>query len=154
MNSKGLTLIEVLVAIVILAIGLLGVAKMQYMAVAGNAFGREMQVAVQLGQEKLEMIKSMSYIDVVSGNETLSDAHPSRFGGVTFTRTWWVMENCRDINVTLNPDNPCDPDSTTNCLSAMPNMKAVAVRVCWVDKNGGNRSVTLNGVKWNDEAAP
>jgi len=154
LGEKGLTLIEVMVAIVVLAIGLIGVAMMQYMAVAGNSFGREMQIATELGQERLEMIKATAYANVASANESLTDPDPSRFGGLTFTRRWWVANNCRNINVALNPNNPCDPNSAVNCADAMNNMRAVAVRVCWVDKNGGNHSVTLNGVKWDETATP
>lgn len=157
-NNKGLTLVEVLVAIVILAIGLLGVAMMQYMSVAGNAFGREMQIATELGQERLEIVKSMRYADVVTignGYESLSDsANLSRFGGNTFTRRWWIQTNCSDINVSPNPNNPCAPATTASCTTALNNALAIATRVCWVDKNGGNHSVTLTGVKWNETAAP
>ncbi len=168
-NNNGLTLIEVLVAIVILAIGLLGVAMMQYMAIAGNAFGREMQIATELGQERLEIIKSVNYANVTAGmtnagiywwaSEALSDANPSRFGGLTFTRAWWVVDNCR--NAQLNDPDPniplCNPPATTASCTAgatMPNMRAIAVRVCWTDKHGGNHSVTLNGLKWDETATP
>ncbi|MEW6002485.1 MAG: prepilin-type N-terminal cleavage/methylation domain-containing protein [Nitrospirota bacterium] len=155
LGEKGLTLIEVLVAIVILAIGLLGVALMQYMAIGGNAFGREMQIATELGQERIEIIKSSNYGSVVSGGDSLSDpTNPSRYGGLTFTRRWWVQNNCRDINVSLDPNNPCNPGSAVSCPSPMNNVMTVAVRVCWVDKNGGNHFVTLNGVKWDEMAMP
>ncbi len=153
-NNKGLTLVEVLVAIVILAVGLLGVALMQYVAIGGNAFGREMQIATELGQERLEMFKSTDYASVVTGNENLLSPEPSRFGGLTFNRVWWVQNNCRNIDVALTPTDPCNPASVVSCPDALSNMKAIAVRVCWVDKNGGNHSATLNGVKWDETAAP
>lgn len=130
-NNKGLTLVEVLVATVVLAVGLLGVAMMQYMAIGGNAFGREMQIATELGQERLEIIHSMNYASVVTGNDPpLSDPDPSRFGGLTFNRVWWVH------------------------ISGISNIKEIAVRVSWVDQHGGNHSVTLDGVKWDETAAP
>jgi prepilin-type N-terminal cleavage/methylation domain-containing protein len=157
-NNKGLTLVEVLVAIVILAVGLLGVAMMQYVAIGGNAFGREMQIATELGQELLEQTKSTSYTDanLTAGlhSQTLTSAEPSRFGGLTFNRVWWVQDNCRNINVTLTPSDPCSPTSVVSCPNLLINMKAIAVRVCWIDKNGGNHSASLNGVKWDETAAP
>jgi len=153
-NNRGLTLIEVLVAIAILSIGLLGVAMMQYMAVAGNAFGREMQIATELGQERLEIIKSLPYANVTTpaSPDSLSDPDPSRFGGLTFTRAWWVQDNCRNMSEVFNPNDPCN--SAFNCSVTMPNTKAIAVRVCWVDKYGGIHSVTLNGIKWDETATP
>ncbi|MEW6213995.1 MAG: prepilin-type N-terminal cleavage/methylation domain-containing protein, partial [Nitrospirota bacterium] len=154
-GEAGLTLIEVLVAIVILTIGILGVAMMQYMAVAGNAFGREMQIATELGQERLEIIKSTPYASVLAGynSEGIPEPDLSRFGGIAFTRAWWVADNCRNINVNLDPNNPCN-NTGSNCTDVISNFRAIAVRVCWIDKNGGNHSVTLNGVKWNETATP
>lgn len=154
LDNKGVSLVEVLVATVVLAIGLLGIAVMQYMAIAGNVFGREMQIASELGQEKLEIFKSADYASVVGGEENLSDSNTSRFGGMTFTRIWWVQDNCRNIKVEHKPDNPCDPKSIVSCTDALNNMKALEVRVCWTEKNSGNHSFTLNGVRWDETATP
>jgi prepilin-type N-terminal cleavage/methylation domain-containing protein len=184
-NKKGLTLIEVLIAIVILAIGLLGVAVLQYMAIGGNAFGREMQIATKLGQELLEVTRSISFRDS-SGNINsifLSGNHPTaldiafnpilqnpagsgdfnyepvtRSGGTAFNRIWWVANNCR--NLTINDPVPniavCNPVPTVACVdgASMDNISAISVRVCWVDKNGDNHSVTLNRIKWDETATP
>ena len=155
LDEAGLTLIEVLVAIAVLTIGLLGVAVMQYMAIAGNAFGREMHLATELAQERLEIVKSTPYASVISGNDpNLSDPDPSRYGGLTFRRTWWVCNNSRDIDVVLTPNDPCNPGSAVTCTNAMNNVKAIAVRVCWLDRRGGQYSVTLNRIKWNETATP
>ena len=158
LSQAGVSLVEVLVSIVVLSIGLLGVAMMQYMAIGGNAFGREMQVATELGQELLEQTKSTIYTDssLTQGfhSETLTSADTSRFGGLTFKRVWWVQDNCRNHNVTLTPTDPCNSASASTCVDAQSNMKATLVRVCWVDKNGGNHSATLNGVKWDEAATP
>jgi len=157
-SQAGVSLVEVLVSIVILSIGLLGIAMMQYMAIGGNAFGRETQIATELGQELLEQTKSTSYTNasLTDGfhSESLTSTDTSRFGGVTFNRVWWVKDNCRNHTVALTPTDPCNSASASTCADAQSNMKATLVRVCWVDKNGGNHSATLNGVKWNEEATP
>lgn len=165
-SESGLTLIEVMVAMIVLTIGLLGVAMMQYMAVGGNAFGREMQIATEVAQERLEIIKPMNYANAVTGmnnagtywwiSESLLDPDPSRFGGLTFTRVTWVTDNCRNTQVEdPDPNNPlCNPIAEAICENAMTNMRTITVRVCWVDKNGGNHSVTLSGMKWNESAIP
>lgn len=181
-NKKGLTLIEVLIAIVILTIGLLGVAILQYMAIGGNAFGREMQIATKLGQELLEVTRSTSFRNTAGNINSIFQAgsHPTaldspilqnpagsgdpnyepitRSGGITFNRIWWVMNNCRNLNINdPNPNSPvCNPIPPAACAGGalINNVSAVAVRVCWVDKNGGNHSVTLNGIKWDETATP
>lgn len=153
-NNKGVSLVEVLVATVVLAFGLLGVAVLQYAALAGNAFSREMQVGSELAQEKVEMFKSAEYSTLVDGAESLSDQNVSRFGGMIFLRRWWVRDGCRDVAVEYEPDNPCDPGAQVQCVSPLSDVKAVTVRVCWVDKNGGNHSISLNSLKRNEAVAP
>jgi prepilin-type N-terminal cleavage/methylation domain-containing protein len=179
-NNKGVTLIEVLVAAVVLTVGLLGVAMMQYAAITGNAFGKEMQTATSLCQEVLEMVNATPVTDpngnpvpviVTAGNHpTGNDIDPNspnfgsaslanpvhggsatQTGGVTFTRVWWVVDNCRDLAVNdPDPNVPlCNPMPASNCINASNNMKAIAVRTCWTDKNAGNHAVTLHGEKWN-----
>ena len=184
-NKKGVTLIEVLIAIVILTIGLLGVAVLQYMAIGGNAFGREMQIATKLGQELLEVTRSTSFRNASGNINSVFQAgnHPTaldialnstfqnpagsgdpnyepvtRGGGTTFTRIWWVVNNCR--NLTINDPDPnipvCNPVPSVACTggASIDNVSAISVRVCWVDKNGGNHSVMLNGIKWDETATP
>src|SRR3989338_9394595 len=56
-NNKGFTLIEVLVAIVIVSIGLLAVAGMQNTAIYGNASSRDATYAIQLAEEMVDRIR-------------------------------------------------------------------------------------------------
>jgi len=181
-NEEGVSLIEVLLAIVILTVGLMSVAMMQYMAVAGNAFGRETQIASELGQELLERMRSTPVRDSTGAVNTIFAAGPhptpdddailqnpvgsgdadydpvTRAGGTDFTRIWWIEDDCRSLVINDPVPNTllCTPVPPSACASGavMNNVKAIAVRVCWTDKNGGNHSVTLNGVKWDETATP
>ena len=63
MEPKGFTLIEVLLGLVILAIGILGVASMHIGSVRGNFFSNNLTQAAILAQDKLEHLKYMSYDD-------------------------------------------------------------------------------------------
>ena len=181
-NKKGVTLIEVLVAIVILTVGLTSVAMMQYMAVAGNALGRETQIASELAQDLLERMRSTPVRNNTGTVNSIFAAytHPTeedsktlqnpvgsgdadydpvtRAGGITFTRIWWVVDDCRSviINDPIPDTRVCTPAPPGACAggAAMDNVKAIAVRVCWTDKNGANHSVTLNGAKWDETATP
>ncbi|MGB9716417.1 MAG: type IV pilus modification PilV family protein [Thermodesulfovibrionales bacterium] len=184
-NKSGITLIEVLIAIVILTIGILGVAILQYMAIGGNAFGREMQIATSLGQGFLEIMRSTPFRDAsnnispifqegnhptmldISFNPALKNPAGSgdpnyesttRSGGTVFTRIWWVVNNCRDLIINdPDPDLPlCEPSPPATCAkdATLDNVSAISVRVCWIDKDGGRHSVTLNGIKWDETATP
>lgn len=57
LNNKGFTLLEVLVAIVVVAIGLLAVAGMQTTALTANASGKDATMAIQLAEEMVDRIR-------------------------------------------------------------------------------------------------
>jgi type IV pilus assembly protein PilV len=56
--EKGFTLIEVMVSVVILAIGLLGLAPMMAISITGNSFANEATRATVLAQDKIEELKN------------------------------------------------------------------------------------------------
>lgn len=56
-NKDGFTFIEVLIAIVILSIGLLGLATMSTTASKFNSFSKNKTIAITLGQDKMEGLK-------------------------------------------------------------------------------------------------
>lgn len=56
-NNKGFSLLEVLVAVVILAVGLLAAASMQTMALTSTTASRNTTLAVQLAEEMVDRIR-------------------------------------------------------------------------------------------------
>ena len=79
-RQSGFTLIEIMIAIFILTVGLLGVAGMAATVINGNAFGKEITTAATLAQDKMEELKNTDYGSIVSDD----DADP------IYTRTWTV----------------------------------------------------------------
>jgi type IV pilus assembly protein PilV len=67
-KSGGFTLTEVLIAVVILSVGLLGLSAMTIAMTKSLAFGNKLTTATALAQKKLEEIKHTGYIAVTSGN--------------------------------------------------------------------------------------
>jgi prepilin-type N-terminal cleavage/methylation domain-containing protein len=70
-RQQGYSLVEVMVAILILTIGLLALAKMQTQAVASNSFGNQLTQATFLAQDKLEELRLLNecYLEVIGRPE-------------------------------------------------------------------------------------
>ncbi len=103
-NDTGFTLIEVLIGIVILAIGLLGIAGLQVNATRGNFFSNYITQATYSAQAGLEFLENMglSSPQLQPGNHndtsvkindvTLNRSYAIAINGsgrtITYTVTW------------------------------------------------------------------
>lgn len=82
-RQAGFTLIEVLVAVTILSIGLMGIASMMVTSLRGGAYGRRTTVAENLAIQKLEQFRNLSYTNVKALTEVPSNGvkNPNLCGG-------------------------------------------------------------------------
>jgi len=74
-KQSGFTLIEVMIALVILATGLLALMTMQIVSIKANAFSSEMTYASMLAQSRLEQIRNIPYANLIAG--TTNDTVPA-----------------------------------------------------------------------------
>ena len=72
-KSAGFTLTEVLIAVVVLSVGLLGLSAMTIAVTKSLSFSNKLTTATTLAQEKVEEIKRASYANVTSANYPLED---------------------------------------------------------------------------------
>ena len=86
-KKKGFTLVEVVVACSIFAIGLAGVYGLMAWLMRANAYSNRMTEATAVAQAKIEELAGGQWTALVSGSDT---AGP-------FTRTWTVTAHSSDL---------------------------------------------------------
>ena len=86
-RESGISLIEVLVALVILGVGLLGLARLQLSLLAGTAGTAAYDHAVRLANDQQELLR----FERLAGALPVSGADERLVQGLTFRRTWTVF---------------------------------------------------------------
>ena len=126
-RQKGLSLIETVVAILILSVGALAAATMQVTSTKANQAANNRQVAANLARQLLEAAEARSYIhadltttggfvappSALNGGSNPINAEGLGSGtGRSFTRTWWIQ-------------------TTGGTTPTTVNFKTITVRVAW-----------------------
>ena len=122
-GTDGFTLIEVLMAMVIFAIGILGVAKMQISAIGGNANALAMTEKVSLASSHIERLMGLPY---THGDLALTEGTPRTF-------TSWVSGYAVTCTVEDQDDDSTIPADT----------KRVVITVSPVAGSGGGQPVSI-----------
>lgn len=81
-TARGFTLIEILIALTLLAIGLLGMAGLTVGIMRGNSLSKEVTTATALAQDKMEDIKRLGY----SGATKQTEGYNSIAGYANYKR--------------------------------------------------------------------
>lgn len=125
---RGVALIEALVALAVMAFGMLGVAAMQSSLRQNSDLARQRAEAARLAQASIEGLRAYSVVESVAGRAAYNDVLAPVPGedivgaNATFTRTITVVPN------------------------TVQNSKTVDVSVTWIDRVGTQHRVRLNSL--------
>lgn len=121
-NRKGITLLEVMIAMLILGFGVLGLAPMIVVSMFGNSYSNQVTVADAIALDWLEEIKSWYQITPIPYAQTVNGVH-----GI-FNRQTQVDDNTTDGSVPAG-------------------VYRIQVTVSWTDHEQLPRSVTYHSYK-------
>jgi len=100
-NSKhdqaGFTLIEALLAMVILAFGLIAITNLLIVAASSNSVGNMSSAATALASQQIELLKAQTFTNIVPGGSLTADQtgyfrDDSIDGVATFHTRWQVVQ--------------------------------------------------------------
>ena len=104
-REAGFTLIEVLVAMVVLSIGLLGVASMQVVATQVNGVSNGISRGIVVAQDKLEELMVLDYGDAALADATaegIFTTYTEAAPPTGFRVTWQVDRHPDNETKTIN----------------------------------------------------
>jgi len=119
-SKKGFTLVEVLIAVSLFAVGLLAVARMLDTAIQYNSSARSITEATEIAHSQMEQLMNSPYDDA-SLDEAFSPYGPNTIAN--YNVSWTVRENV-----------------------PMSAMKTISLSVAW-NSRGENKSLTINSLK-------
>ena len=130
-SQRGTTLLEGMVAFLVLSLGMLSVVRVQTQLRLNSDVARQRSEAVRLAQEDLEKMRAFSSIAIRAG----ANAYAGLAAGTS------------SIDASSG-----QPSNTTYALTRevsdtdVPNAKSATVSVAWDDRNGTLQQVVLNSV--------
>jgi type IV pilus assembly protein PilV len=128
-RHRGVSLLEVVIALAVLGFGMLGAAAAQISAFRNTDESQERMIAQSLAQQQVERFREMSRTSletILAAGSPASDPlnpidpDPADAKAMAFNRTW-----------TITPDTPED------------NVYTIVVNVSWTSAKGGTQSVQL-----------
>ena len=125
-SRDGFSLIEVLIALTILAVGLLGIALLQITAVKGNAMANETALATLYAQNRMERFRRIPFDNIVSS---------TGIDGTTQEPNFAVLPTTSGIEKTTTKKGVVIY-RVWSVVNTSSTLKTISVWACWVDDKG------------------
>jgi type IV pilus modification protein PilV len=165
-SARGFSLLEVLIAVVILSVGLLALASLQLSMIRASSATKAQTLAADLAKDKIESLRSFtaltgtnSYLSLGTTSpqtETLNDSGGNQ-GGVNYTRTTTItryvynkisgaFETGGVITNTATDATLIAAKSGTIDYSTGKDFKLIKVSVGWTDPVSGAQSAAMEDI--------
>jgi type IV pilus assembly protein PilV len=119
LNQNGLSLLEVMISMILLALGLLSMAPMVVLSIEGNNISRDVMTVSEMAKEKIEFYKDADPFPAIP----LSETEATIYGGYNrYTKI---------------------EDSTTDA-SIPGGLYEITIYITWTDKTGVDRSTSYS----------
>lgn len=141
-SQRGIGVIEVMVAAVIFALGIVALIQLQGVFFKNSSAALARSIAATLAEEKLEDLRSFddgttfSYLDIIDNAGGAVASGTQTIGNTEFTLTWDVTGFYYNAGVLTSID-PADTDVEH---------KSVEISVAWVDTDGSAQTYTLDAL--------
>ena len=86
-DTRGVTFLEMTIALFVLAVGLLGLAGLHLVAIQSDPLGKQATLASNLAKDKLTELQEAEQL--IDGTDQYVDGN----NGVTYTRQWIVQSD-------------------------------------------------------------
>lgn len=129
-----MTLVEIMVAMVVLSFGLLGVAALQVRAITEGSGGQHLSTASAIARNRIEQLNGSAWADATlndSGGAWGAARTVNTLNGVGLDQSYSIQER-------IDWDAP---------LAADVEIKTIEVRVNWNDSKRQNRQVLLTSAR-------
>ena len=147
-RARGFTLIEVLVSLLVLAIGLLGLAALQTQGVRFNHDAATRTQATNLANDllermRIERIRLQQLEDAVDGDQDIFPDQLSQFVTANFPAAPYTNVNCNPLGTTVTAQMYCWllqvteqlPSGSALVSQQAADLNALDVTLRWVDRD-------------------
>ena len=125
--ERGFTIVEALVALVVIAFGMLAIVGFQLNVSRNSDVARQRAEAVRLAQDRLEELRAFQRVTTLVGERAYNDI-------------------VSEVSTNVTPTNSNTTYSRTTTVTTAGELKLVTVSVAWVDRANETYTVSLNTV--------
>ena len=140
-TPQGFSLVEVLIALVILGVGLLGLARLQIHMLGGTAESVVRDSAVRLAEDKLEALR----FDLAAGRAPQAGADEPKVNQIVLQRSWTWSNTAPRHRLPAARSAP-----STSLRHSSSRKKCSASGFHWCSKSCGSSAwLTPNATHWS-----